>query len=68
MKPEQGLLVAYLIDGQGGGRNVDWMQIQQWQPEQGLLWVHLDYACRDIKQWLVEQSGLDNIVVEAPMA
>ena len=53
MAPEvdqgNGLLFAYVLDGQGGGRELDWEGIRAWSPEDGVLWVHLDR-----KGWLEE--------------
>jgi zinc transporter len=48
------LLFGRVLDGQGGGRPIDWDAAQDWRPQaQGeLLWVHL---CRDrpgVEEWL----------------
>lgn len=65
MEPDEGLITAYVIDSTGKGSALDWEGIHNWKPEQGLLWVHLDYQ-QDISQkWLDEASGLDPIVIEA---
>ena len=42
MGADDGLICAYALDGQGGGREVGWPEIRAWQPGDGLLWVHLD--------------------------
>lgn len=39
-----GLLYACCLDGKGGGRRLAWEEIEQWTPQQGLLWVHMDYT------------------------
>lgn len=59
------LLSAYLLDGQGGGKKLDWDQVQRWSPSDGVLWVHLDYTVKRARQWLAKESGLDKITVKA---
>jgi len=65
---ESGLVVSYLLDGRGGGQRYDWSDIGSWQPDKGLLWVHLNRDCDDSRAWLETQSGLDPLVVEAMLA
>ncbi len=60
-----GLVAAYRLDGSGGGQALDWAAIDAWQPDQGLLWVHLNRASDDAAQWLREHSGLDPLIVES---
>lgn len=59
---EDGLIVAYLLDGTGGGKRLDWEDIYRWKPEDGVLWVHLNYTQARAQQWLAENSGQDDIV------
>ena len=65
---DDGLVVAYLLDGRGGGRRLTWDEILTWGPEQGLLWVHLNRGSANTRTWLEEHSGLDEIVYEALLA
>lgn len=65
---ETGLVVSYLLDGKGGGRKLGWEEINQWQPADGLLWVHLNRDSEDSREWLEKRSGLDPLVIEAMMA
>lgn len=65
---ESGLVISYLLDGRGGGIRYDWEKIAAWQPELGLLWVHLNRDSDDTRQWLETQSGLDPLVAEAMLA
>lgn len=65
---ESGLVVSYLLDGQGGGRKIGWTEIEQWRPQQGLLWIHLNRDSEDSREWLERRSGLDPLVVEAMTA
>jgi zinc transporter len=68
MTEATGLICAYVLDGQGGGRKVGWSDIASWTPDHGVLWVHLDRSVADSQQWLREASGLDPLVVEALLA
>ncbi len=58
MDSNDGLIFAYIIDGDGGGSAVDWQGISDWRPEKGLLWIHLDYSNEQVKQWLQTESKL----------
>lgn len=62
---ETGLIHALLLDGKGGGRQLDWQEIADWSPEQGVLWVHLSCTAPDAIAWLEEKSGLEPLIVEA---
>lgn len=68
MEITNGLIVAYILDGKGGGEKIDWEGVNGWTPEDGLLWIHLDYTDTRVHQWIQEQSGLDAIVGEALLA
>ncbi len=65
---EDGLLNAVLLDGQGGGRLLSWPDIADWRPEQGALWVHLNFTDETAQHWLLEESGLEPLVAEALIA
>ena len=58
-------LHTILLDGRGGARHLAPDEVDAWSPEQGVLWVHLDYTNPDNRQWLEHQSGLDPLIVEA---
>ena len=62
---QEGRILAYILDGAGGGKKVDWTDIENWQPKQGVLWVHLDYSSRNTQKWLTQKSGLDAVITEA---
>ncbi|MBY6186463.1 zinc transporter ZntB [Marinobacter hydrocarbonoclasticus] len=63
-----GMLHALLLDGQGGARRLDWPQVSQWQPQQGVLWLHLDFSQSDARHWLLNDSGLPPLVAAALVA
>ena len=65
MAKNNSLICAYILDGKGGGKNIDWSEIRDWSDSDGILWVHLDYTSSDAEQWLNEESGLDEVVTTA---
>ena len=52
------LLFARVLDGRGGGREVDWDTARAWTPVHPgeLLWVHLCRHCTGVTEWL--ENGL----------
>jgi zinc transporter len=65
MAAEQGLIVAYVLDGRGGGREIGWQAVRAWKPSDGLLWIHLDYSQPAAQAWVREESGVDHVVAES---
>lgn len=63
-----GLICAFLLDGSGGGEQLSWPSIEAWTPEQGILWLYLDYKGDHAERWLAEDSGLDPLIREALLA
>lgn len=68
MSEQDGLIAGYILDGNGGGRAVDWPEIRAWTPDQGVLWIHLDREGAEAARWLQEESGFGPIRVEALLA
>jgi zinc transporter len=62
---EKGLIHAFVLDGQGGARQLDWADVRHWTQEEGVLWLHLDYTVPEVAAWLTEESDLDEIVINA---
>ncbi|WP_295803091.1 zinc transporter ZntB [uncultured Microbulbifer sp.] len=60
-----GLIHAYLLDGQGGGRRLSWSEVGNWAPGQGRLWLHFDYTDTEAREWIGNGAGLEPIVAEA---
>ncbi|MBA3539012.1 MAG: zinc transporter ZntB [Deltaproteobacteria bacterium] len=60
-----GLVHAYLLDGKGGARRLDWDAVATWEPADGVLWMNLDYSLPDVQRWLATDAKLDPLVVEA---
>ena len=59
------LVCAYLLDGRGGGIAADWTAIENWDPMQGLLWIHLDSNLPAAHTWLENKSGLSLLTRES---
>lgn len=64
MSDHTGLVLSYLLDGEGGGRKLDWQKIRNWEENAGIIWVHLDRSADETKDWLGTESGLDPVIVE----
>lgn len=65
---DQGLIHAMLLDGKGGARELNWSELQGWEPEQGALWLHFNYKHENTREWLHQRSGLNEVIVEALVA
>ena len=68
METTDGLIKSFLLDGRGGGKILDWNNIRHWLPEQGTLWVHLDFTHPEAQHWLTHDSALEEIVAQALIA
>ncbi len=64
MDTTEGLVCAYGLDGSGGGKALEWKGVRDWTPDQGLIWIHLDYAGAEAIRWLRHDSGLDHLTAE----
>lgn len=65
---EDGLIFAFILDGKGGGCEVSWPEIASWKPQDGVLWVHINFESPDSQRWLADESGLGELVAEALLA
>jgi zinc transporter len=61
MSEEDGLIFGYILDGNGNGVPINWEKVGQWTPDQGTLWVHLDYTSEEVQKWLETKSQLSEI-------
>lgn len=68
MDQSDGLVNAYVLDGQGGGKPLDWAGVRAWKPEDGLFWIHLQWTEQAAQDWVRNDSGLDPIIVDALLA
>jgi zinc transporter len=60
-----GLLNAYLLDGKGGAESLDWEGISRWSPNDGVMWINLDYSIPDAERWLAGASKIPPLAREA---
>ncbi|NCC51245.1 MAG: zinc transporter ZntB [Spartobacteria bacterium] len=67
-KNDDGLIHAYLLDGKGGGRLLNWEEIDAWESSQGVLWAHLSYAAGRTQAWIRERCGFGSLVSDALLA
>lgn len=65
---DSGLINAIRLDREGGGKRLSWQEVDEWSPEAGPLWVHLNFEAEDSVQWLRDRSGLDPLIAEALIA
>jgi len=65
---QAGLVAAYLLDGNGGGRELDWAGVRAWTPDQGLMWVHLEQGASETAHWVETECKLNPVVREALLA
>jgi zinc transporter len=63
-----GLVIALLLDGKGGARELDWPEVRSWTPEAGVLWVHLNRTKDEADHYVRQEAGLDPLVVDALLA
>ncbi|SEB02307.1 zinc transporter ZntB [Marinobacterium iners] len=68
MTPARETLHALILDGQGGARSLSFEELERWQPEDGILWLHLDYTLDSTRQWLEQDSGLPELAIDALLA
>ena len=65
MNDNTGLIFAFALDGNGGGKELNWDAIKEWSHDKGTLWVHLDYTGSTAKEWLYDDSGIDPVMLDA---
>jgi len=56
---------AYVLDGQGGGRQIDLDGVRAWKPEDGALWLHFDLTHGTSRKWLEEERGIPPVAIDA---
>lgn len=60
-----GLLFALLLDKQGGARYLSFDEVQTWNPEHGVLWLHMDLQSSVTKDFLENKSGINPLALES---
>lgn len=49
---------AMLLDGKGGARDLTDAEVEDWSPQDGVLWVDIDQGNKKAKDWLLKRSGI----------
>lgn len=62
---QSGLSHAVIFDKKGGAKTLSFEQIENYNKEMGLLWVHFDYSSQEAIEWISNKSGIDPIASEA---
>ncbi|MEX2648986.1 MAG: zinc transporter ZntB [Alphaproteobacteria bacterium] len=65
---QAGLRFACVLDGAGNCRELDWDGVRRWQPEDGVLWLHLERNDPTAQGWLMDESGVDSLSCRALLA
>ncbi|MBT8371831.1 MAG: zinc transporter ZntB [Deltaproteobacteria bacterium] len=65
MQTEDSLVYAYVLDGKGSGKVLGWTEINNWEPDHGLLWLHLDSKIPEAQEWLENKSGIASLTCES---
>jgi len=66
--PLKGVLHSYVLDAKGGISAMGADTSRDISGEGATLWAHLDYSEDDVRNWLYEESGLDQTVCDALLA
>ncbi|MDZ7816440.1 MAG: CorA family divalent cation transporter [Planctomycetota bacterium] len=67
MKLKKAIISAMLLDRKGGALNLSPEEVTKLSPDDGVLWLHLDYRKVDGERWLKEQLDIDPLVGDALM-
>ncbi len=58
---KQGLLHALLLDGIGGAKKLTADEVDRWEPQNGILWLHFDYSSSQTAEWIRNEKHLDSV-------
>lgn len=64
----EALIHALVFDPTGAPRELSSDEIRAWQPEQGLLWAHMNATQEQTQTWLQDTADLPDVVVSALLA
>lgn len=59
-----GLICAFVLDGEGGGTPLDWAGVRAWKPDDGFLWLHLDRKVAQTQHWIETESGIPHAITQ----
>ena len=49
------------LDGAGGARALTAAEVSRWAPEDGVLWLHLDYSSPEAVDWINHDARLESV-------
>lgn len=60
------LLIGRVLDGNGGGGQISWDEVQGWQPARPgeVLWLHIDRTQSGMTEWLQTALGVSETTAE----
>lgn len=61
MDDNSGLIHALCLDGAGGARALTAAEVSRWAPEDGVLWLHLDYSSSEAVEWINHDARLESV-------
>ncbi|WP_372871435.1 zinc transporter ZntB [Shewanella sp.] len=59
-----GFVYCLWLSGEKAGQSLDTESLRQWTPEQGCIWVHLNYHAKEAREWL-QGSDLPGLEIDA---
>ncbi|NQV58869.1 MAG: zinc transporter ZntB [Alphaproteobacteria bacterium] len=68
MIDDDGVVAAYVLDGKGGGKELQGSTAADLNPTDGFVWLHLDRNVSKACRQAVEAIGLDNVFADALLA
>lgn len=63
--PKRGILHSFVLNRKGGAAPITADEVSEWTPEKGVLWVHVDLANAATRPWLVAESSINDVIVNA---
>ena len=61
MDDNSGLIHALCLDGAGGARALTAAEVSRWAPEDGVLWLHLNYSSPEAVDWINHDARLESV-------
>ncbi len=59
------MLFSLLLDGKGGARHLSVEETENWTPEQGILWLHLDMERPETRDFLENRGNINPMALES---
>lgn len=59
------MLFSLLLDGKGGARHLNVAETENWTPDQGILWLHLDMEHPETRDFLENRGNINPMALES---